>query len=169
MVRVKQWVGLVGPTHIVVVGNHMTLSLVRGLVEEGLGGLGVPIIYFEQGEGGLAGVYEFLRVGGDVLRKLNLDLGQGYVDEVFRRLGLGSGDVAVGVEEVRRALEFGAVDTLLILDETFKELGEVVRGLAGLALRTRANLFIVPVSSEAGERLRGVGGVVALLRFSISS
>jgi protein pelota len=168
LVQVRQWFQSRGPTHIVVVGNHMTLSMAREVINEGLGGLGVPIIYWEQGEGGLAGIYEFERTGTDLLKKLNIDLGQGYVEEVMRRLGVGSRDVAIGMEEVKRALELGAVDTLLVLDEAYKELGGEVRSMIKMVLRTRANLVIVASNTEGGEKLRSMGGMAALLRFPIT-
>lgn len=117
----------------------------------------------------MAGVYEFERVGGDVLRKLNISLGQEYVDEVFNRLGMGNELVSVGIDEVRKALEFGAVDTLIVLDETYKERGGEMRELVSMVLRTRASLVIIPSSTEGGEKLRSIGGVAALLRFPISS
>ena len=168
LVQVRQWFQSRGPTHIVVVGNHMTLSMAKEVIDSELGGLGVPVIYREQGEGGLAGIYEFERTGADVLRKLNIDLGQEYVEEVMRRLGTGSGDVAVGIDEVRRALEFGAVDTLLVLDETYKEAGTEIKALVNMVLRTRSRLVIVPSNTEGGGKLRPMGGVAALLRFPIS-
>jgi protein pelota len=169
LTQVKQWVQVRRPTHIVVVGNHMTLSMAKDVINEELGKLGIQAIYHEQGEGGLAGIYEFERVGVDVLRKLNISLGQEYVDEVFSRLGMGNGLVAVGVDEVRKALEFGAVETLIVLDETYKEKGYEMRNLISMVLRTRANLVIIPSSTESGERLRSIGGITALLRFPISS
>ncbi|WP_446752302.1 single-stranded DNA-binding protein [Vulcanisaeta sp. JCM 16161] len=169
LTQVKQWVQSRRPTHIVVVGNHMTLSIARDVINEELGRLGLPIIYHEQGEGGLAGVYEFERVGVDVLRKLNISLGQEYVNEVFNRLGAGNGLVAVGFDEVRKALEFGAVETMIVLDETYKERGGEMRDLISMVLKTRANLVIIPLSTEGGEKLRSIGGIAALLRFPISS
>ncbi len=169
LIQIRQWIQVKRPTHIIVVGNHMTLSMARDVINEELGKLGIPIIYHEQGEGGLAGVYEFERVGGDVLRKLNISLGQEYVDEVFNRLGVGNGLVAISIDEVRKALEFGAVEVLIVLDETYKERGgDEMRDLVSMALRTRANLVVIPSSTEGGEKLRSIGGVAALLRFPIS-
>ncbi|MGC9152167.1 MAG: single-stranded DNA-binding protein [Vulcanisaeta sp.] len=169
LTQVKQWAQIRRSTHIVVVGNHMTLSIAKDVINEELSKLGISIIYHEQGEGGLAGIYEFERVGADVLRKLNISLGQEYVDEVFSRLGMGNGLVAVGLDEVRKALEFGAVETMIVLDEAYKERGDEMRELVSMVLRTRANLVIIPSSTEGGEKLRNIGGVAALLRFPISS
>ncbi len=170
LTQVKQWVQVRRPTHIVVVGNHMTLSIARDVINDELNKLGISIIYHEQGEGGLAGIYEFERVGVDVLKKLNISLGQEYVDEVFSRLGMNNGLVAVGIDEVRKALEFGAVETMIVLDETYKERGGgEMKDLMGMVLRTRANLVIIPSSTEGGEKLRSIGGIAALLRFPISS
>ncbi|WP_069807157.1 pelota family protein [Vulcanisaeta thermophila] len=164
---VVQWIQSLKPTHLVVVGNHMALEISRAVINEELGKLGLPIIYHEQGEGGLAGIFEFERTGYEVMRKLSIDMDQGIIDEAFRRLGSGGSDVALGLQNVEKALEMGAVDSIAVLDEFFKEHGDEMRRITALAIRTRARLVIVPSMSNAGERLNQLGGIIALLRFPI--
>jgi protein pelota len=165
---IRSWIQSRSPTHVIIAGPHMVLELCRGELAE-IEKAGVPVILHPQGSGGLGGLYEFQSSGVELLRELNVDVGQGAVEEIMRRLGMGGGDVALGLGSVERALGMGAVDTLVILDEEYKELGEEARRLVTLAVATRAGVTIVPSASNAGERLRGLGGVAALLRYPVES
>jgi len=156
------------PTHIVITGPYMILELCREELAE-VNKWGIPVITHPQGSGGLAGIYEFQSSGAELLRSLNIDLGQSIIEEILRRLGSGSGDVALGLSNVNRALELGAVDTLVILDDEYKELGEEARRLAALVVETGAGLIIIPSTTNLGERLRGIGGVAALLRYPLET
>ncbi len=70
---------------------------------------------------------------------------------------------AYGPREVQRALDLGAVATLLITDRT-------VRSAVGEEMMTKAEgargkVLIVSTHHEAGQKLQSLGGVGALLRF----
>ncbi len=71
---------------------------------------------------------------------------------------------AYGPTEVKRALDLGAVATLLITDRT-------VRSVAGeemmkKAEASRGKVLIISTYHEAGQKLQSLGGVGALLRFT---
>ena len=89
------------------------------------------------------------------------------VEEIFTRLSQGKATVAIGIDEVTKALDQGAVEYLLILDELYKELGDLVRDIVYKVIKTGAKLVIVPVFTNAGEKLKGIGGIAALLRYAI--
>ena len=78
----------------------------------------------------------------------------------------GTGLVAYGLEEVQRALNYGAVEQLLITD-TFLRKYEGADGLIERAKGMRGEVVIVSTEHEAGERLQALGGIGALLRFRI--
>ncbi|MHC1580835.1 MAG: mRNA surveillance protein pelota [Methanopyraceae archaeon] len=94
-----------------------------------------------------------------------------HVEEVFKRIGRGDDTVAYGLEDCKRAAEFGAVETLLIADEVFRramvEGDEDVRELVEYVERTGGDVLIVSTEHEWGERLLELGGVAALLRFGL--
>jgi len=71
-----------------------------------------------------------------------------------------------GPAEVRRALEQGAVELLLVTDGLVR-LAEG-RALLDLAHRTRAEALVVGTGHDAGVLLERFGGVAALLRYRLS-
>jgi peptide chain release factor subunit 1 len=71
--------------------------------------------------------------------------------------------VAYGEREVRKSLELGAVDTLLISEELE---AEFVHELVEKAELTSANVEFISTEFEEGSQLkRAFGGVAALLRY----
>ncbi|MGQ9582883.1 MAG: mRNA surveillance protein pelota [Thermoplasmatota archaeon] len=116
------------------------------------------------GQSGMAGIYEMMK-RGIVSRTISATrVGQetaaveGLLTEIAR-----SGPVAYGVDEVRRALEAGAVLRLLVTDEMMRsgraeELFRMARG-------TGASYMVVSTAHEAGKRLAHLGGAGAILRY----
>ncbi len=123
--------------------------------------------YVKVSSGGIAGIYELQRTAVDLIEELNIGMGAAYVEELYRLLSREPGRVALGLNAVRDAAELGAVATLLITDEYYKErageAGEVVLRVH----RSGGRTVIVPSESEPGQRLTGLGGVAAILRWSI--
>lgn len=102
-----------------------------------------------------------------VLEEMGIELGSNSMDEVMRRLSRGGsgGDVAIGMDEVRTAAEQGAIERLLVEELFFKENAKSLQGIILSCIRAGGTVSIIPKGSEAGQRLRGLGGVAALLRF----
>lgn len=73
------------------------------------------------------------------------------------------GKAAYGPEQTRQALEAGAVELLLISDRKVRELEQ----LLDVAERMRSKIMIVGSGHEAGQKLLGIGGIAALLRYKI--
>jgi protein pelota len=90
----------------------------------------------------------------------------GLLEEISKETG---GKAVYGPEEVAKALEFGAVETLLVCDE--KLMTEEKRGsidnMLEEAERARGKIVVFSTEFEPGKRLKGLGGIAALLRFSI--
>ena len=89
------------------------------------------------------------------------------VEKVFEEIGKEKGFAAIGKDEVQKAIDAGAVKNLLVCDlfllgnrETAEKMLESVETLAG-------EVHIVSSKHEAGQKLVGIGGVAALLRFSL--
>lgn len=145
------------PDRVVLVGPSLFVDLYRRITK-----YDKDFVFLSAG--GLAGVYELQRL--DLLSKYGIEHGSKYVERIMRELAVSPGKVALGIEELRRWLEANAVDAIVVTDETFKEFAREIKGLLSLALRTRAKLVIVPESSEPGERLKSLGGIAVLLRYS---
>jgi len=119
------------------------------------------------------GAYEVVRRG--VLEKIVSDLGitkEGeLIEELVVRVNMNRRDVAYGFEEVKRATEMGAVETLLILDKflhemyekRYKEIIEIMEEVENFG----GSVVIFNSEHIPGDMLKSFGGIAALLRFSL--
>ncbi|ABM80743.1 mRNA surveillance protein pelota [Hyperthermus butylicus] len=149
---------------------------VKNLVAEKLRGLvqGVKILVDNVSMGGEAGVFEEVRRG--IMRQALQDAAvveaERILEEFERRLAKEPGRIAYTLEQVYRAAEMGAVEELLILDETLHHPDPEVRArvdeLLRLADATRAKIHFVSVESPVGYKVKALGGVIALLRYAIN-
>lgn len=123
--------------------------------------------------GGRSGVLEVLRrdIVREVLRDISSIEAERILEEFMKLLIKDENRVAYGLEEVVEAAKMGAVEKLLILDELVRsynvEERRVVEELLAEVDRRRGEVRIVGSKSPAGEKLRGLGGVIAILRFRI--
>ena len=88
-----------------------------------------------------------------------------------------SGKAVYGKEEVKKALLYGAIETLLICDEkltqskmreevSYEERVEI-ESMLDKVERERGKIVVFSTDFEPGKRLNGLGGIAALLRFEI--
>jgi protein pelota len=89
-----------------------------------------------------------------------------YLDVLLERIAKGSG-VAYGLEEVREAVSYSAVETLLVADEFLREEREKwdIDSLMREVERGGGKVVIMSTEFEPGKRLMSLGGIAALLRF----
>ncbi len=79
------------------------------------------------------------------------------------------GKAVYGIDDVKKAFEYGAIETLLITDEFLREQREkwdidsFLRDVESL----NAEIVIMSSEFEPGKRLNALGGIAALLRFKI--
>jgi protein pelota len=116
---------------------------------------------------GRSGFQEVLRRGAvkSVLQSSRIALEARLIEDLFREIAT-DGKVAYGMAEVETAVNYGAVEHLLVLDELARSrrVDEIMRAVAG----GRGKVVIFSSEFEPGERLRSLGGVAALLRFRIA-
>lgn len=121
---------------------------------------------------GVGGIYEALRSGvlTKTLHRLRILEETEIVEELFKRLGRNERNVAYGLEAVKKAVEFGAVGTLILTDAVLREAEESTRLLLEELMRNVEQMggkfMIISAEHEAGAKLTSLGGVAALLRFS---
>ncbi len=84
------------------------------------------------------------------------------------------GKAVYGKEGVRMALEYGAIETLLVSDEKLMkakmEEGEKeseIESMLEAVERERGNIVVFSTEFEPGKRLNALGGIAAILRFRI--
>ncbi len=88
------------------------------------------------------------------------------VNELLAEIGK-DGLATYGLSSVEEALDYGAVEKLLITEGFFSENREKCEELMQKAEQTRAEIFVVGEDHDAGKQLKALGGVAAILRFKI--
>ncbi len=93
------------------------------------------------------------------------------VESVLAEISKG-GAVAYGMDEVAKAVEAGAVKELLVTDgfinkrrlaNTFKQLDVIMRAVD----KQKGEVIIVSSDHDGGQKLDGIGGIGALLRYKL--
>lgn len=116
---------------------------------------------------GRSGFQEVLRRGAvsRVLEDSRIAQETKLIEDLFREIAT-DGKAAYGLKEVQDAVNYGAVENLLVLDEMARRrsLESLMRDVAS----ARGRVVIFSSEFEPGERLRSLGGVAALLRFKIA-
>jgi protein pelota len=159
------------PDAVIVAGPGTLKSMVAEKLGEKL--KGVKLFTESVSTGGRAGVEEALRRG--VARRIAKEVSALMAEEVlerFEELVVKDPElIAYGRGRVLQAIEAGAVEVLAILDQLLysadPEERSWVLDLLRRADETRARVIFVPSSSPAGEKLRGLGGVIAVLRYRL--
>jgi protein pelota len=87
------------------------------------------------------------------------------MDEMLLRISQ-DGAVAYGLLEVRQAIEYGAVEQVLVADTLLhnKEIIDLIQK----AETRRATIVVLSSDFEPGERLIALGGIAALLRYRVT-
>ncbi|MGI6023063.1 MAG: mRNA surveillance protein pelota [Methanoculleus sp.] len=86
------------------------------------------------------------------------------MDEVLLRIAT-EGAVAYGIDDLRRAINYGAAETVLVTDTLLRD--ERAVGLVEQAEYVGASVVVLSTEFEPGERLEALGGAAALLRYKI--
>ncbi|WP_457742269.1 mRNA surveillance protein pelota [Thermococcus sp.] len=119
---------------------------------------------------GRTGIYEVIKRGtvdrvyheNRVAKEIQL------VEKVLENIARNTGLATYGLREVEEAVNYGAVETLLVLDELLKgEHREKVEELMEAVRYSRGEVVIVSSEHEGGEKLKALGGLAALLRFRV--
>lgn len=111
------------------------------------------------------GIQEVLRRGivGKIMKNSAITEQTMLVEEFFSRLLKGR-KVVYGLAEVKKAVDMGAVEKLLISDTLVKDNDALLK----VAEKFGAEIKIIDVHHEAGKRLFEIGGIAAFLRYDIS-
>ncbi|MGQ4833289.1 MAG: mRNA surveillance protein pelota [Candidatus Asgardarchaeia archaeon] len=173
----KEYDSRYNPFKIVVVGPGFVKNHFKSFLEDREKKLAEKIIVENTSSSGETGIYEAIKRGilNRVLKEVQLFKDNELFDEFTARLGRDDKKVAYGLEEVRRAAELGAVDTLLILNSILRmqikekegkdDIYEIIENVE----KTNGKIHIIDEESEVGIKLKGFGGIVALLRYPLPS
>jgi protein pelota len=119
------------------------------------------------GCGGRSAVQEVLkrRAIERILEESRISEETALVERFYEELAK-DGLAAYGIAEVSKAIDYGAVDTLLISDAFLRKHPESDL-LIEKARAIKARVLIVSTEHEAGERLEAIGGLAAILRYKV--
>ncbi len=123
--------------------------------------------------GGVAGLYEIIRRGKvrEIMGELAALEAEKFLEKFERLLVQKPELVAYTLDNVEKAVEMGAVEELLVLDELLHNPDSGVRVRVEELLRkadeTRAKIHFVSMETPAGLRLKSYGGIAAILRYPI--
>jgi len=124
---------------------------------------------------GERGVHEVLKRGAvdRVQTETRISREAALIDELMERIGEGAKS-AYGIEAVQKATDYGAVETLLVLDERLREerAGEGdwdvdVNDVVESVERQGGEVTVFSHEFDPGRQLANLGGVAALLRYRL--
>ncbi|HSQ52982.1 MAG TPA: mRNA surveillance protein pelota [Acidobacteriota bacterium] len=120
---------------------------------------------------GLSGIQEALRSGilSNVLQNMRVADEMKAIEELLARLGRGKNDATYGFTEVEKAVNYGAVEKLLVADSSLRETTDENRRIMEKLMKNvedaRGTVMVISTEHEAGTKLLSLGGIAALLRF----
>jgi protein pelota len=123
--------------------------------------------------GGVAGIYEAFRSGVllSTMKHLRIVEEAGFVEEILKRLGKGESNATYGLEEVEKMAKLGSVERLAVADVLLRESDDEKRlridDIMHEVEQKKGRLIIVSTEHEAGSKLLALGGIAAILRFSV--
>jgi protein pelota len=132
-----------------------------------------PVIVESTNSIGIPGAKEILFRGviGKAASTLKVETETKLVEDLIEHISKDSGLGTYGDAEVAKAVQFGAIEHLLITDKKLREGSEDVRkkmdNLVRGTEKTRGSFHIVSTEHPAGEQLHRIGGLAAILRFRI--
>ncbi|MFB6070163.1 MAG: mRNA surveillance protein pelota [Halanaeroarchaeum sp.] len=160
---------------IILAGPGFTKEDALDYIEETYPDVAESITVVDTSAAGGRGVHEVLKRGAvdRVQEQTRIAEEASLVDELMERIAT-DGAVAYGIEEVATAVDYGAVETLLILDERLRKerAGEGdwdvnVNDLVESVDQQGGDVTVFSHEFDPGQRLRNLGGIAALLRYRI--
>ncbi len=128
----------------------------------------IPILKDSVSSGGRVGVEELVRRDSvkNLLREINVIESEKVFEEFMKLLISRPSKVAYGVNDVKLAATSNAIAKLLVLEEVLTgDSSEEVEGILNLVEESGGAIRIVGSESPLSVRLRGLGGIVAILRY----
>jgi peptide chain release factor subunit 1 len=108
------------------------------------------------------GLYELVDRSSDLLAEAEVFKEKQVVGEAMTLLATNSDKILYGAVDCLKALEFGAVDKLL-LSESFPKLDEFEEKANTMGTK----VFVISVETKEGAQVRDLGGVMAILRYAV--
>ena len=160
---------------VILAGPGFTKRDALDYIEENDPDLTEDITVVDTSAVGGRGVHEVLKRGAvdDVQEETRIAEESAKIDELMERMAT-DGAVAYGIDEVKTAADYGAIETLLVLDERLRQerAGEGdwdvdVNDLVETVDQQGGDVTVFSHEFDPGQQLRNLGGVGALLRYRL--
>lgn len=164
------------PDAIILAGPGFTKQDALDYFEENYRDIVERVTTVDTSAAGGRGVHEVLKRGAveDVQVETRIAEESELIDELMERLATEE-PAAYGIDEVAKAADFGAVETLLILDERLRRerAGEGdwdvdVNDLVTNVEQQGGDVTVFSHEFAPGDRLENLGGIAALLRYRLN-
>jgi protein pelota len=122
---------------------------------------------------GVPGAKEILFRGviSQAVEGIKLETETQLVESIIEHIAKDDGLGAYGPDEVKKAVQFGAVEDLLVTDKRLREGDDKYRRWIDQLIRdtekARGKFHLVSTEHPAGDQLQNLGGIAAVLRFRI--
>lgn len=93
---------------------------------------------------------------------------QKILDDFLENLGKDNKKAIYGLKEIEKAIDFGAIETILVSEELWKKDLDKISELIKKAEKQKMKVHIVDSSHETNKPLKSFGGIIANLRYSIN-
>ncbi|MCS7134406.1 MAG: peptide chain release factor aRF-1 [Candidatus Pacearchaeota archaeon] len=110
------------------------------------------------------GLEELVHASQDVLQQEEIMKEKQLLNKFFSMLSKNKMYAAYGLEHVKKALEVGAVEILILSTNTDKKLQQELKEKASL---TGAKVELVSEETQEGIQFKNLGGIGAILRFAV--
>ncbi len=160
-------------TRVIIVGPGSTKEKLAEFIKNKVPASQKLLIIDHCSSGTVAGIQEALhrgvieRIAGELRLNREIKL----MDELLLNLGKETGKAAYGWGDVERAVQFGAVESLMVLDKTLRESSPEMRlKLENLMRKVEGQAGSVDIFSsehQAGKQLAALGGIAGILRFAL--
>ncbi len=120
---------------------------------------------------GVTGLNELVKSNAieKIVKEMEIVKESKLVEKVFEFLGKDSKLVVYGFNEVKKAVDFGAVETLIVTDKILSsEKRHDIENLMDLAEKSRGKVEIIAEQNDAGRKLQAIGGIAAILRYPLN-
>ncbi|MFB6301757.1 MAG: mRNA surveillance protein pelota, partial [Haloferacaceae archaeon] len=160
---------------IILAGPGFTKDDARGHIADEYPEVAEKITVVDTSSVGDRGVHEVLKRGAvdEVQAETRIAREAELVDELTERMAAGA-KAAYGIESVARAADYGAVETLLVVDERLRaeragagdwdvDVDEVIEDVE----QQGGDVVVFSGEFDPGQQLRNLGGIAALLRYRL--
>ena len=111
------------------------------------------------------GLHELVDKSYDLLAKEIVIEEKNLLNRFFTMLAKEPEKTTYGKERTKKALEYGAVDILMLSEDLDDETTEE---LSNIAEKFNTNIEILSVDTQEGRQLKELGGIAAILRFALN-